>query len=1068
MNHRYYSHFINVSSLKPTTVLFLIFVCSVFGQSTPQSAYSGMKWRLVGPFRGGRALAAAGVPVPKGSIRTNPYLFYFGSVDGGMWKTENAGVTWESISDGLTNASIGAFAIAPSDPNIIYVGTGEADMRSDITYGDGVYKSTDAGAHWQHIGLEDTRQIGRILVDPHNPDLVLVAALGHAYGPNDERGVFRTTDGGKSWQKVLYKSPDVGAIDLGWDQDDPSVVYAAMWQARRTPWSQYPPDEGAGSGLHKSTDEGLTWNEVNGAGLPSKPYGRIGVAVASGSHGEVVYALISQKDKQDLKKESGLYRSDDGGVSWHLTGKDSRIAKRMWYFSQVFADPKNSDIVYCPNVALMRSTDAGKTFTAIKGAPGGDDYHYLWIDPMDDNRMVVASDQGTVVSVDGGKTWSGWYNQPTGQFYHVTTDNQFPYRIYGAQQDAGTVSISSRSDYGSITFRDWLPIGAGESGYIAPDPADPDIVYGGDTYGGVFRFDRVTGQSQAISPSLLAEFDKPIASRDLRFTWTSPIVFDRHDPRAIYLGSQMVMKTNDGGLHWETISHDLTRHGAPDTKSDSSHGGWGVVYTIAPSPVKPGLIWAGTDDGYIQITRDGGLHWKNVTPAGLTAWSKISMIEASPFDAGTAYAAVDRHRLDDMRPYIYRTTDYGEHWTRADNGIPSGSYVRVVRSDLRRESLLYAGTETGVFVSFDDGNNWQPLQLNLPIASVHDLAVHNNDLIAATHGRGFWVLDDLTPLQQMTGEILNSDVFLFKPEPAVRIRRSENNDTPLPPEEPQGKNPPAGAIIDYYFRSTPHGPVSLEILDASGSIVRRYSSADVQKDDTMPQVIADYWIPKFSHLPVKMGYNRFVWDLRYSPPPISDYSYGASVANLKSVREPEGPLVLPGEYEVRMSYDGHTYSQSLEVIMDPRVRITDVVLKDQLKLAIGLWNTSSDANSLLSMLDTVKARLANIKQVTGIDFQVRSSVDSLSARILSLEDSISIGEMSDLEETIMRADREPTEEMKEAYHFIKKKFSEAENDWKQIYTNKVSALNKKLDRVHLEPVQASDEPAKHLKIPWNR
>ncbi len=1012
-----------------------------------------MKWRLVGPFRGGRALAAAGVP-------GNPYLFYFGSVDGGMWKTTNAGITWESISAGLTNASVGAFAVAPSDPDIIYVGTGEADMRSDITYGDGVYKSTDGGAHWQHIGLEDTRQIGRILVDPHNPDLVLVAALGYAYGPNSERGIFRTTDGGKSWQKVLYKDPDVGAIDLAWDTDGPSVVYASTWQARRTPWSQYPPDEGKGSGLYKSTNEGLTWNEINATGLPAKPYGRIGVAVANGTHGKTVYAII-----QSLAKGSGLYRSDDGGESWQLAGSDPRITNRMWYFGQVTLDPENPEIVYCPNVALMRSTDGGNTFNVLKGAPGGDDYHYLWVDPTDDSRMIVASDQGTVISVDDGKTWGSWYNQPTAQFYHVITDNQFPYVIYGAQQDVGALSIASRSDYGTITFKDWHTVGAGESGYIAPDPSDPNIIFGGDTYGGVFRFDRVTGQSQVISPSLLAEFGKPIASRKLRFTWTSPIVFDSHDPHTIYLGSQDILRTRDGGLHWDAISPDLTRHDGGGNKSDSSHAGWGVVYTIATSPIQAGLIWAGTDDGYIQLTRDGGKHWKNVTPAGLPAWSKISMIEASPFNAREAYAAVDRHRLDDLMPYIYRTTDYGAHWSRADNDIAAGSYLQVVRCDPAKKGLLYAGTETGVYVSFDDGDSWQSLQLNLPIASVRDLAVHDNDLIAATHGRGFWILDDLTPLQQMTPEVLNSDVHLYKPKHAIRIRRSENTDTPIPPEEPQGSNPPAGAIIDYYFKSKPHGPVVLEILDASGNLVRKYSSEDVTNAGTHPQAIADYWLPKPERPVAQAGENRFVWDLHYLPPPTRDVGYGMHVANIQSVRLPEGPLVLPGKYEVRLICEGHTYSQPLEVVMDPRVKTTGAALKDQLRLAMDVWNTMSEAKSISTILDSLKTQLDNAKRGKGSDSSIRSTSDSLLTKLAALKDSVAAGGLSELEVDIMSADRQPTEEMKEAYRSIETKISRSEKVLKRIEAGDLSTLNKELKRVGIKQVQIPALVVSHLVMP---
>ncbi|HEY6951863.1 MAG TPA: hypothetical protein VI758_05615, partial [Bacteroidota bacterium] len=568
-----------VSSLVLSSLISATFLTHALPQNIPGDAFRAMQWRLVGPFRAGRSIAAAGIP-------GNPYVFYFGSVDGGMWKTVNAGVTWKSIGEGLTNPSIGAMAIAPSDPNVIYVGTGEADLRSDITYGDGIYKSTDAGEHWLHMGLNDSRHIGRVLIDPRNPEVVLVAAVGHAYGPNEERGVFRSTDGGRTWTKTLYKSPDVGAVDLGSDPQNPTVVYATLWQARRTAWSQYPPDEGPGSGLYKSTDEGQTWTELMGHGLPPKPFGRIGVAVASGSQGNVVYALVNAQ-----KNGSGLYRSDDGGQQWRLTSKDPNITARMWYFSGITVDPQNADIVYIPNRSLMRSTDGGKIFPVIKGSPGGDDYHFLWVDPQNDHRMIVASDQGTCVSVDGGSTWSSWYNQPTGQFYHVAVDNQFPYRIYGSQQDMGTTSITSRSDFGQISFRDWHPIGGEESGYIAPDPLNPNIIYGGGPYGDVTRYDHTTGQSQVISPSVLATFGTPAPLRKYRFTWTSPIVFDRLDPHILYLGSQVLLETRNGGLHWEEISPDLTGadknardRKSPPTIADASAKGWGVIYTIAPSP----------------------------------------------------------------------------------------------------------------------------------------------------------------------------------------------------------------------------------------------------------------------------------------------------------------------------------------------------------------------------------------------------------------------------------------------------------------------------------------------------
>src|SRR5881392_945697 len=847
-------------------------------QTIPPRAYGALRWRLIGPHRGGRVLAVAGVP-------GDPTTFYFGAVDGGVWRTRNAGVTWEPLFDDQPIASIGALALAPSDRNVIYVGTGEASIRSDITYGAGVYKSTDGGAHWQSLGLAETRHIGKVLVDPRNPDVVLVAALGHAYGSNRERGVFRSTDGGRTWTKVLFKDPDTGAIDLAADPADPQIVYAALYQARRTPWEQYPPDEGPGSGLYKSTDGGATWTPLGGHGLPAGTVGRIGLAVGRGGR---VYALIG------AKTDGGLYRSDDGGATWRLVGSDPRLTSRNWYFCRVTVDPQNPDVVYVPNVSLLRSSDGGKTFGVLKGQPGGDDYHELWIDPKSTTRMIVGSDQGTVITLDDGRTWSSWYNQPTAQFYHVVTDDAFPYRVYGAQQDAGTAGVTSRSDFGEITFRDWAPVGAGESGYIAPDPLDSDIVYGGDTYGGVHRFDRRTGQSQDISPWPVSSFGVPMPQRKYRFTWTSPLVFDRVDRQALYLGAQVVLRTRDGGLHWEAISPDLTGAAGraatdtgPTTVANAATRGYGVVYAIAPSPRAAGLLWVGTDDGLIHRTRDAGGRWQNVTPQGLEPWSTISLLEASPFDTAAAYAAVDRHRVDDFAPYIYRTRDGGAHWTRADSGIAPQAYVQAVRADAERPGLLYAGTETGVYVSFDDGDHWQSLQLNLPVVSVRDLAVHGRDLIAATHGRSFWVLDDLTPLRQLSDTALRAPVYLFAPAPAVRLRRSVSNDTPLPPEEPHGTNPPAGAVIDYLLRAATPGPVTVEVRDARGGVVRRFSSDDRATPPAEPPQIADEWLPRFEPPTRNVGLNRFVWDLRYPPPPAARYGYSiAAIAGQGTVAQP--------------------------------------------------------------------------------------------------------------------------------------------------------------------------------------
>jgi photosystem II stability/assembly factor-like uncharacterized protein len=1043
------------------TFLFLaLAVTTAAAQMAPVQAYSGMQWRLVGPFRAGRAIAAAGIP-------GNPYIFYFGSVDGGMWKTTNAGLTWEPISDGQMNPSIGALAIAPSDPNILYVGTGEADLRSDITYGDGVYKSTDGGDHWTHIGLEDSRHIGRVLIDPKNPDIVLVAAVGHAYGPNDQRGVFRTTDGGRSWSQVLSKGPDIGAVDLASDPANPAIVYATTWAPRRPPWSQYQPNEGPGSAIYKSTDEGITWSEVGSQGLPEKPYGRIGISVVAGSRGAVIYSLMDASGRG-----TGLYRSDDGGQTWELCTKDPNVTSRMWYFAGITTDPQQPNIVYVANRSLMRSTDGGKTFTVIKGSPGGDDYHFLWVDPENDQRMIVASDQGTCLSVDDGRTWSSWYNQPTGQFYHVITDNQFPYRIYGAQQDMGTTSITSRSDFGLITFRDWYSVGAGESGYIAPDPKNPDIVYGGSSYGGVFRFDRTTGQSHVISPNMLGSFGTPIPLQRYRFTWTSPIVFDRRDPRTLYLGAQVLLRSRDGGLHWQPISPDLTGvqknmagKSGPPTVEDAALRGWGVIYTIAPSPLRDGMIWIGTDDGFVQLTRDGGRHWQNVTPPGLPPWSKISIMEASPFDAGEAYAAVDRHRMDDFAPYIYRTTDYGRHWSRADKGIPVGSFVRAVRSDHSKKGLLYAGTETGVFVSFDDGENWQSLQLNLPMVSVRDLAVQDNDLVAGTHGRAFWVLDDLSPLQQMSKKVFASDAFLFRPDRAVRLRRSEQRDTPLPPEQPHGTNPPNGAIIDYYLGAASSSPVTLEIRDGSGNLVRGFSSNDQPEPPGRTPYFMTEWLPRFEPLPAQAGHHRFVWDLRYTPPETRQYGYTiAAIAGSGTEREPQGPLVLPGKYQVRLTVGNRVLTQPLEVRMDPRVHVKAGELKDQLALAADVWNAMADYQALSLGVDSLRRQLMGLQRDQGLAAQLRSTVRSVERATVSLRDSLRAGGFSRLETDIMSADREPTEQMREAYRTQRARLSSAERQWKQLTSGDLVRLNKDLERAGAPRVNVAGTSARHLEV----
>ena len=907
---------------------------SAFSQQLDPGLYNGLRWRLVGPHRGGRTVAVTG-------IEGQPNVYYFGGVGGGVWKTTNGGITWEPIFDSQPISSIGALAVAPSNPDVIYVGTGEADFRSNLTYGNGVYKSTDAGRTWKNIGLTASRHISRIVIDPRNPDLVYVAAMGSAYGPGAERGVFRSADGGATWQKVLFRDENSGAVDVALDPDHPQTIWAALVHDQRPPWSAYPPTTNKGA-IYTSTDGGTVWNPVTGGGLPEGEWGRVGLAVARGTHGQRVYALIDTKD-------GGLFKSDDGGQTWLRTGTDPRIRGRLWYFGEVYVDPKNPDTVYLPNVSIYRSTDAGKTFVAIKGAPGGDDYHAMWIDPTNPQRMIFGSDQGAGVSVDNGATWSSWFNQPTAQFYHVAVDNDFPYHLYGAQQDSGSVFILSRSNDGAITFRDWHPAGAGESGYIVPDPSDSNTIYGGGTFGELFRYDRRTGQGQVIAPDAIRNFGE--AHPEHRFTWTSPLVFSPQDPHTLYFGSQNVLRSTDRGNSWEKISPDLTGTDPNESEQGSltvenaKARGHGVVYTIAPSPVKAGQIWAGTDSGLIQLTRDNGKTWNNVTPQGLSDWSKISIIEASRYDAGTAYAAIDRHRLDDIGPYIYRTHDFGKTWTRVNKGIPEGAYVRAVREDPVKKGLLFAGTELGVFFSINDGNNWQPLQLNLPASPVHDLVIKNNDLVVATHGRAFWILDDISPLRQLTSEVEAAPAHLFLPSTAMRIRASTHGDTPLPPEEPAGENPPPGAIFYYYLKSPAQGEVKLEVLDSRGQVVRSYSSKDQPFHPPTPPAFPAYWFKPGEPLSAAAGMHRFLWDVRYSAPPIAQPGYSMfTVAGRDVPREPEGPQALPGSYQVRLSVDGKTYTQPLKLTMDPRVRTTPQDLEKQFALELKLVQTLQLAN----------------------------------------------------------------------------------------------------------------------------
>ena len=915
---------------------------------------------MIGPFRGGRSVAATGIP-------GNSSTFLFGAVGGGIWKSTDAGVVWKPIFDDQKIASIGALEVAPSHPNILYAGTGEADIRSDLAIGNGVYKSIDGGAHWKNIGLNDTRQIGRIVIHPTNPDIVFVAALGHAYGPNDQRGVYKSTDGGATWRHVLDKGPDVGAVDLALDPDHPDTIYATTWRARRTAWSQYPPQQGPGSRIYRSTDSGSTWKELQGGGLPEGELHRIGIAVARGTHSQRVYALI------DSEKAGGLYRSDDGATTWTRVSSDARITSRAWYFSFIAVDPHNPDRIYIPNVALYRSTDGGKTFTVLRGAPGGDDYHSVWIDPADSSRMIIGTDQGVSISLNGGDTWSSWYNQPTAQMYHVITDNQFPYNVCGCQQDSGALCIPSRTDHFAITERDFQSIGGNESGYIAPDPKDPNTLYLTDTYGVVQRFDRRTAQTQEITPWPVPQFGLDPKQRKYRAPWTPVLVFSPAEPKspesALYLGTQYVLKTVDGGLNWKQISPDLT-----------GDQGNGVVFSIAPSPLFGSVIWAGSDSGLIHLTRNGGRTWQQVTPAGVTPWSKITQIEASHFDAGEAWAAVDRHRLEDNEPHLLRTRDYGKTWTAITTGIAHGAFLNSIREDPQRKGLLYAATETGVYISGDDGDHWQSLQLNLPTTSVRDLTIHGDDLIIATHGRSFWILDNVTPLRQAGALAQHPGQLLFEPADAARMFNAWFLGTPLPPEVPSARNPPSGAVLDYWLPAGSTAPVHIEILDAKGELVREYRSTDPVAPKPQNTAVADIWFESEQPPGAKPGLNRFVWDLRYAGPAAA---LGEEDQEIGPVR---GPLVVPGDYTVRLTAGGQQSTQHLHVFQDPRSPVEPSVLEEQRDLALQIVSALKEAQKRGAPGKAIEVELASaLAAVTSADrkppTQARQVFEAARARL---------------------------------------------------------------------------------------
>ncbi|HEU5246989.1 MAG TPA: hypothetical protein VFU09_07865 [Candidatus Udaeobacter sp.] len=912
------------------------------GQARAGEFDSILRWRNIGPCRGGRTRAICGVP-------SQPNVFYMAPVNGGVFKSIDYGRTWQPIFDGQPTASVGAIAVSISNPNVVYVGSGEGLHRPDLSVGDGVYKSTDAGKTWTHLGLRDGQQIPQVAVDPKNPDRIFAAVAGHPYGPNEERGVYRSLDGGRTFEKVLYRDENVGASDVQIDPSNPAIVYAALWESREGPWENgvFNGDDG---GIFKSVDGGKTWRQLS-KGLPTNIV-QANIAIAP-SAPKTLFAAVR------TKTIAKLYRSDDGGETWSGTTDDPRPGLGIGGgdLPVVRFDPKSPQIVYSASVVCWKSTDGGKTWEGWRGAPGGDDYQNVWINPNNPDIILLGSDQGAIVTVNGGKSWSSWYNQSTAQLYHVSADNTFPYRLYSGQQESGSVGIKSRGDEGEITFRDWKPVAAEEYGYVVADPLDPDIIIGGK----LTRFDRRTGEAQNILPV-------PVQTEEFRMLRTEPVIFSPLDPHLLFFAGNTLWQTRDRGNHWKKISPDLSR---PNYELPASVGKYkadaikqahrrGVIYTVAPSPLDSNRIWCGTDDGLIHLTTDNGKTWTNVTPPGVSAWQKISLIEAGHFDSNTAYAAVNTIRIDDLRPHIFATHDGGKTWTEITNGILAGQIINAVHEDPERKGLLFAGAEKGVYVSFDDGANWEPLRLNLPASSVRDLIIKNNDLIVATHGRGFWILDNMTPLQQLNRN--EREDLLFKPQTALRVRANRNPDTPLPPDEPAGENPPDGAMIDYFLSKDASGPVTIEIKDAKGQSVRKYSSADAPvKANPKRLKIPSYWIRPPQSVSTKAGMRRFLWDMHYAPVPNVEPDFPIAATYRNTAPAATSPWAAPGDYTVTLTVDGKTFSQPLTVAMDPRVKASATDLQEQFDLSWRLYQLRLKLAPIGKKFDDIAEQLTKLK-----------------------------------------------------------------------------------------------------------
>ena len=1007
-----------------------------------------LRWRNIGPYRGGRTRAIAGVP-------SQPNVFYMAPVNGGVFKSIDYGRTWTPIFDDQPTASVGAIAVSISNPNVVYVGSGEGLHRPDLSVGDGVYKSTDAGTTWKHLGLSDGQQIPQLAVDPKNPDRVFVAVAGHPYGPNEERGVYRSLDGGKTFEKVLYRNENVGASDVVIDPGNSQVVYAALWESREGPWENGAFD-GDGGGIFKSTDGGKTWRQLT-KGLPGNIV-QANLAIAP-SAPKTLFAAVR------TRTISKLYRSDDGGETWSGPTDDPRPGLGIGGgdLPVVRFDPKNPQIVYSASIVCWKSTDGGKTWEGWRGAPGGDDYQNVWINPNNPDVILLGSDQGAIVTVNGGKSWSSWYNQPTAQLYHVSADNAFPYRLYSGQQESGSVGIKSRGDQGEITFRDWQPVAAEEYGYVVADPLDPDIIIGGK----LTRFDRRTGQAQNILPV-------PVQTEGFRMLRTEPVVFSPLDPHLLYFAGNTLWQTRDRGDHWEKISPDLSRQNyeLPASigkyKEDATKQAHrrGVIYTVAPSPLDANRIWCGTDDGLIHLTTDGGKIWTNVTPPSISAWQKISLIEAGHFDSNTAYAAVNTIRIDDLRPHILATHDSGKTWTEIVNGIPAGQVVNAIREDPERKGLLFAGTEKGVYVSFDDGANWESLRLNLPASSVRDLIIKNDDLIVATHGRGFWILDNITPLRQFNRN--QREDLLFKPQIALRVRANLNTDTPLPPDEPAGENPPDGAMIDYFLSNNATGAVTIEIKDGKGQLVRKYSSADTPVEPNPKRLrIPSYWIRPLQSVSTKAGMHRFLWDLHYTPVPGVEAEFPMQATYRNTPPTATSPWPVPGNYTVTLTAGGKTFSQPLTVAMDPRVKASAADLQEQFDLSWKLYQLRLKLAPIGKKFDSIAEQLTKLRAKAAERPDATLKLESFAQTLIKFgpphprpgaPPSLFVLESTRrLFNEIEGSDAAPTAVVKAAVADLDTKIGQVTDAWRELLESDLPALNQQLKQAGLPEIKTETE-----------